>query len=102
MDNGGTFGQFIPGVTPDEGIGLGSRALQVLQLEQSDRFRSNLGIAKLNFISYDAVRANEALVTDPGAGAHNCGGMNGGCGSDCRHNAMAAWRLPIANLKTCQ
>ncbi|HET7113635.1 MAG TPA: hypothetical protein VFI57_08330, partial [Pyrinomonadaceae bacterium] len=44
---GGTYGQFIPGVSPNEGIGLGDRALQVLQLEQSDRFRSNLGLAEL-------------------------------------------------------
>jgi hypothetical protein len=44
---GGTYGQFIPGVTPGEGVGLGDEALQVLQLEQSDRFRSNLGIAEL-------------------------------------------------------
>jgi hypothetical protein len=43
----GTFGQFIPGVTPAEGIGLGDRALQVLQLEQSQNFRSNLGLAEL-------------------------------------------------------
>lgn len=44
---GGTYGQFIPGVTPDEGTGLGEPALQVLQLEQSDLFRSNLGLAEL-------------------------------------------------------
>jgi hypothetical protein len=44
---GGTFGQFIPGVTPAEGIGLGDRPLQVLQLEQSQHFRSNLGLAEL-------------------------------------------------------
>jgi hypothetical protein len=44
---GGTYGQFIPGVTPAEGTGLGERALQVLQLEQSEFFRSNLGLAEL-------------------------------------------------------
>ena len=44
---GGTYGQFIPGVTPAEGIGLGDRPLEILQLEQSDRFRSNLGLAEL-------------------------------------------------------
>jgi hypothetical protein len=44
----GTFGQFIPGVSPAQGIGLGDRALQVLQLEQSANFRSNLGLAELN------------------------------------------------------
>lgn len=46
-ETSGTFGQFIPGVTPAEGIGLGDRALQVLQLEQSQNFRSNLGLAEL-------------------------------------------------------
>ncbi|HKO57722.1 MAG TPA: hypothetical protein VJ276_17780, partial [Thermoanaerobaculia bacterium] len=46
--NNGTFGQFIQGVTPAEGIGLGDRPLQVLQLEQSRAFRSNLGLAELS------------------------------------------------------
>ncbi len=44
---GGTFGQFIPGVTPADGIGTGDKALQILQLEQSANFRSNLGLAEL-------------------------------------------------------
>jgi hypothetical protein len=45
--NGGTFGQFIPGVTPAEGIGVGNRPLQLLQLEQSQNFRTNVGLAEL-------------------------------------------------------
>ncbi|PYQ47162.1 MAG: hypothetical protein DMF59_19635, partial [Acidobacteria bacterium] len=45
---GGTFGQFIPGVSPSEGIGTGDRPVQILQLEQSDNFRSNLGLAELS------------------------------------------------------
>jgi hypothetical protein len=45
---GGTFGQFIPGVMPTGGIGTGDRPLQVLQLEESTNFRSNLGLAELN------------------------------------------------------
>ena len=44
---GGTYGQFIPGVTPEEGTGLGEAPLQVLQLEQSDDFRSNVGLVEL-------------------------------------------------------
>jgi hypothetical protein len=44
---GGTFGQFIPGVTPDQGIALGDRPLQILQLEQSAAFRTNVGIVEL-------------------------------------------------------
>ncbi|HEX2832359.1 MAG TPA: hypothetical protein VHW00_05050 [Thermoanaerobaculia bacterium] len=47
VDGGGTYGQFIPGVMPEEGVGRNDPALQVLQLEQSDRFRSNLGLAEL-------------------------------------------------------
>ena len=46
--NNGTFGQFIPGVTPTEGIGAGDRPLQILQLEESTNFRSNLGLAELS------------------------------------------------------
>jgi hypothetical protein len=42
----GTYGQFIPGVTPADSVGLGGRALQILQLEQSSRLRSNIGIAE--------------------------------------------------------
>jgi hypothetical protein len=45
---GGTFGQFIPGVAQSEGIGLNDRPLQILQLEQSVNFRSNIGIAELS------------------------------------------------------
>jgi hypothetical protein len=48
MDGGGTFGQFIPGVTPSEAIAQGERALEVLQLEHSDRFRTNVGIAEVS------------------------------------------------------
>jgi hypothetical protein len=48
MDNGGTFGQFIPGVTPEEAIGLGERGLEILQLEHSDRFRTNVGVAEVS------------------------------------------------------
>lgn len=40
----GTFGQFIPGVTSTDAVGAEERALQVLQLEQSANFRSNLGV----------------------------------------------------------
>lgn len=47
VENNGTFGQFIPGITPAEGIGAGERALQILQLEESDQFRSNVGLTEL-------------------------------------------------------
>ena len=46
--NNGTFGQFIPGVMPSQGIGIGDHPLQVLQLEESTNFRSNLGLVELS------------------------------------------------------
>jgi hypothetical protein len=45
--DGGTFGQFIPGVTSKEGVGLGERPMQILQLEESTQFRSNVGLTEL-------------------------------------------------------
>ncbi|HYU27386.1 MAG TPA: hypothetical protein VEO74_19395, partial [Thermoanaerobaculia bacterium] len=43
----GTFGQFIPAVTPNDAVGKGGRALQILQVEESDRFRSNVGVTEV-------------------------------------------------------
>ena len=45
--NNGTFGQFIPGMTSTQGVGAGDKALQILQLEESPNFRSNVGIVEL-------------------------------------------------------
>jgi len=42
----GTYGQFIPGVTPADSVGRGERALNILQLEQSDNFRTNVGLVE--------------------------------------------------------
>ncbi|HEV7920806.1 MAG TPA: hypothetical protein VGR02_08465, partial [Thermoanaerobaculia bacterium] len=44
---GGTYGQFISAVTPDQAVGLADRALELLQVEESDRYRSNIGIAEV-------------------------------------------------------
>jgi uncharacterized repeat protein (TIGR01451 family) len=44
---GGTYGQFISAVTSDEAAGVGSRPLQLLQVEESARFRSNIGLAEV-------------------------------------------------------
>jgi hypothetical protein len=44
--NGGTYGQFIPGVTPAEAVAINERPLQILQLEQSALFRTNIGLAE--------------------------------------------------------
>jgi hypothetical protein len=46
-DDGGTFGQFIPAVSPSDSVALGERPLEVLQLEQSAGFRSNLGLVEV-------------------------------------------------------
>jgi hypothetical protein len=45
---GGTVGQFVPAVAPNEAVGIGERALQVLQAEESVRYRTNLGIAEVS------------------------------------------------------
>jgi hypothetical protein len=46
-EDGGTYGLFVPGITPAEARGVGEPALQILQLEQSPKFRTNLGIAEV-------------------------------------------------------
>jgi hypothetical protein len=43
----GTFGQFIPGVTSREAVGLGERSLELLQLEESAQYRTNLGLVEV-------------------------------------------------------
>lgn len=43
----GTFGQFIPAVTPDLGVGANERSLHILQVEDSVRYRTNLGLAEI-------------------------------------------------------
>ncbi len=43
----GSYGQFMAAVTEDDAIGLGDRAMQVLQLEQSSEIRSNLGLVEV-------------------------------------------------------
>jgi Ig-like domain CHU_C associated/Dual-action HEIGH metallo-peptidase len=45
--SGGTFGQFIPGVTAADAVGNGDRALQIVQLEESPAFRTNLGLVEV-------------------------------------------------------
>jgi uncharacterized repeat protein (TIGR01451 family) len=45
--SGGTYGQFISAVTANEAAGVGNRPLQLLQVEESSRFRSNIGLAEV-------------------------------------------------------
>lgn len=42
-----TYGQFIPAVTEAQAFGVGDRPMQVLQMEQSPDFRTNLGIVEV-------------------------------------------------------
>jgi uncharacterized repeat protein (TIGR01451 family) len=43
----GTLGQFVQAVTPADAVGSTDRALQLLQMEDSPRYRTNLGIAEV-------------------------------------------------------
>lgn len=43
----GTLGQFIQAVTPADAVGNGDRSLQLLQMEDSPRYRTNLGLAEV-------------------------------------------------------
>ena len=40
----GIYGQFIGAVTPNDTAALGTRALQLLQVEESNRYRTNVGL----------------------------------------------------------
>ena len=42
----GTLGQFLQAVTPADSVGAGERSLQLLQIEDSPRYRTNLGLAE--------------------------------------------------------
>jgi uncharacterized repeat protein (TIGR01451 family) len=44
----GTLGQFVPAVTAVDSPGLNGRTLQILQAEDSPRYRTNLGIAEVS------------------------------------------------------
>ena len=43
----GTFGQFVPAVTTDQAVGAGGRTLHILQVEDSSRYRTNVGLAEV-------------------------------------------------------
>jgi len=43
----GTLGQFLQAVTPADAVGTGERSLQLLQMEDSSRYRTNLGLAEV-------------------------------------------------------
>ncbi len=43
----GTLGQFLPAVTNTDAVGRNDRSLQILQAEESVRYRTNVGIAEV-------------------------------------------------------
>jgi uncharacterized repeat protein (TIGR01451 family) len=43
----GTLGQFVPGATLNDAINKASNALNILQVEDSSRFRTNVGLAEM-------------------------------------------------------
>lgn len=43
----GTFGQFIPAVTVEQGIARGGKTLHILQIEDSSRFRTNIAVVEM-------------------------------------------------------
>jgi uncharacterized repeat protein (TIGR01451 family) len=43
----GTLGQFLQAVTPADAVGNGERSLQLLQMEESPRYRTNLGLTEV-------------------------------------------------------
>ena len=44
----GTFGQFIPAVTAEQGARAGGRTLHILQVEDSTRYRTNVGLTEVS------------------------------------------------------
>ena len=42
----GTYGQYLPAVTVAESVGLGDRSLNILQVEQSSRMRTNIALTE--------------------------------------------------------
>jgi uncharacterized repeat protein (TIGR01451 family) len=47
LTSNGTFGQFVPAVTASDAVGLNGRSLQILQAEDSVRYRTNVGISEV-------------------------------------------------------
>lgn len=58
----GTFGQFIPAVTSADGVGKGGRSLNILQVEDSVRYRTNVGIAEVT--GHEATVEVSAIVPE--------------------------------------
>jgi len=46
--NGGTYGQFIPAMLPSDATALGVAPLEIIHVDQSTRYRANVGLAEMN------------------------------------------------------
>jgi NPCBM-associated, NEW3 domain of alpha-galactosidase len=44
--NGGTYGQFIPAMLPSDATSLGAQPLELIHVDQSARYRANIGVAE--------------------------------------------------------
>ena len=44
----GSLGQFVPAVTPEQGVTAGGKSLHILQVEDSVRYRTNIGVYELS------------------------------------------------------
>lgn len=42
----GTIGQFVPAVMPSQAVGVGDRTMQLLQIEDSDQFKTTVGVVE--------------------------------------------------------
>ncbi|HVR40839.1 MAG TPA: hypothetical protein VMU84_17235, partial [Thermoanaerobaculia bacterium] len=48
LTSNGTVGQFIPAITPNQAVASTTGALQILHVEESSRYRTNLGLAEVS------------------------------------------------------
>jgi hypothetical protein len=98
----GTYGQFISAVTEAEAAGIESRPLQLLQVEESDRFRSNVGLVEVSGkpvtleISIVPPDAKFTAVTEVPLAANEfrqLGSLLASFGLDDTHNARVTVRV---------
>ena len=98
----GTYGQFISAVTLAEAASLNTRPLQLLQVEESDRFRSNVGLVEMSGkpvvleISIVPPDAKFTAVTEVPLAANEfrqLGSLLASFGLDDTHNARVTVRV---------
>ena len=98
----GTYGQFIQAVTPADAASKGTRALQILNIEESNRYHSDIGVAEVNGkpakveISVTPSDAKFAVSTTVDLGANQVTTFRQllkGVGLDNTYNARVAVRV---------